>query len=80
MNQEIITLLSLGIVGTLFAWGVKHLKKLFWMKGTETKVAVAILALIVAGLYVWVRDTAYWGTFLMIIMVSQTVYGFFIKK
>ena len=80
METEIINLLSLGVIGTLITWLVDYLKTISYLKGVRTKVVVAALSVVLGSVFALARDTEWWATAVVILMASQTVYGFFVKK
>lgn len=45
-----------------------------------SKLVTAVVAIIVAGAYVWVRSTPYFETVILVLGTASTVYGFFLNK
>lgn len=45
-----------------------------------TKAVTLGLAVVVAGLYVWVRSTPYFETVVVVLGTASIVYGFFLNK
>ena len=80
MDTELVNILSLGIVGTAFTFLISWLKKVLRIEGAETKFVVVILAFILGLVFYFVRELNLWGAFTTIIMISQTVYGLFVKE
>lgn len=46
----------------------------------KTKVITIMLALVVAGAYVWLRSTSFFPTVLTVLGTASIVYGFFFNK
>lgn len=80
MEDATIQVMSLAIVGTAFSFAVNYLKKVFNIKGGETKFIVIGLSLFLGGIFWWLQEMNFWGSFMMILMMSQTVYGIVINK
>lgn len=45
-----------------------------------TKAVTLGLAIVVAGMYVWVRSTPYFETVIVVLGTASIVYGFFLNK
>ena len=45
-----------------------------------TKFVTLVLAVVVAGAYVWVRGTMYFQTVIVVLGTASIVYGFFLNK
>lgn len=80
MEDTTIQVLSMGIVGAGLSFAIKYLKQELNIKGSETRFIVIGLSLFLGGAFWWLKEYNFWGTFMEILMVSQTVYGIVINK
>ena len=78
--MEISELLSIGIVGVVLSLIIELITKKLGSKKLLSKAITIAASLIVAGLYVWARSTAYWGTVVIVLGSASAVYALFIKK
>ncbi len=74
------TLLQIGIVGTFLSLLVQVIKINYGPNSNQTKLLVVLMALLFGTLYVLIKDTRFFETFILILMSSTTIYAFFIKE
>lgn len=72
-------LASIGILGTVISLLVQGLKVKYGVESVKTKLLVALLAVAVGTLYVLLSGSAWWGTVIGILGVSQTIYALFLR-
>lgn len=77
--MDINAFLSIAIVGVALSGVVQLMKLKFGTSGWQTKALTVFLALVVAGGYVWVKDTPYFETVILVLTTASAVYAF-IKK
>jgi len=80
MDITIQDFAGLMIVGALLTAVVSWIKAKWGTEGTETKVLTIVLALVVGGLYVWLRSTSFFPTVVLVLTTSSTVYALFVNK
>ncbi len=80
MDQQLIGVLGLSFAGVLLTGAIAIIKSKFKVSGTGTKVVVALLSLLIAGLFKVLVHFNLWGSFLSVVMISQTVYSLILKK
>ena len=78
--MEINDFLSITIVGAALSLAIESLKAKWGTKGWATKTVTILLSILIAGLYVWLRQTSYWQTILTVLGAASIVYAFFLKK
>lgn len=78
--MDIQDVLSIAIVASALSLLIEWIKTKWGMESTPTKLLTLALAVIVGSLFVFLKGTAYWATIIMVLGVSSTVYGFFLKK
>jgi hypothetical protein len=77
--MEIQEFLSISIVGAIMALVIE----LILAKVSNplvSKLFTITFAIIVAGLYVWVRSTPYFQTVVLVLGTASIVYGLFLNK
>lgn len=77
--MQIQDLLGIGVVGALMTVIIQLIKSKFGTEGLITKFITIGLALVVGGLYVWLRSTSFFETVIGVLVVSSTVYALFVK-
>ena len=80
MNTNINEILSISIVGVALSGLVQYMKAVYGTSGFVTKAFTVLLAFAVGGLYVWIRETPYFVTFITVLTSASTVYALFLKK
>ncbi len=78
--MEINDLIAISIVGAALSLAIESLKAKFGTKGWATKTVTILLSILIAGLYVSLRDTSYWQTIIAVLGAASAVYAFFLKK
>ena len=78
--MEINDFLSITIVGAALSLAIESLKAKWGAKGWATKTVTILLSILIAGLYVWLRQTSYWQTIITVLGAASIVYAFFLKK
>lgn len=71
--------IGIAVVGAMLSGVIQIIKNRFGTESNETKILTIVLALIVGGLYVWVRSTSYFETVLLVLASASAVYAFLIK-
>jgi hypothetical protein len=77
--MQIQDLLGIGVVGAIMTGLIQLIKSKFGTEGLTTKFITIGLALVIGGLYVWLRSTSYFETAILILATSSTVYALFVK-
>lgn len=77
--MDVSQLLTIGIVGSALTGVVQIIKQMYGTEGTTTKLITIGLAVVIGALLYALQGSVYWPTLLGIIMVSQTIYSFFLK-
>jgi hypothetical protein len=77
--MDINEFLGISIIGVLLSLSIEMLTS-HVSNPLMTKFVTAILAILVAGAYVWVRSTPYFQTVILVLGVASTVYGFFLNR
>jgi hypothetical protein len=78
--MEINDFLSITVVGAALSLAIESLKAKWGTKGWATKTVTILLSILIAGLYVWLRQTSYWQTIITVLGAASIVYAFFLKK
>lgn len=77
--MDIQEFLAIAVVGAIMSLTIELVLKNV-SNPLVSKLVTAFLAIIVAGLYVWIRSTPYWETVILVLGTASTVYGFFLNK
>lgn len=72
-------LLTIGIVGAALTGIVQFIKQVYGTDGNATKFLTIGLALLFGFIVYSLEGSVYWPSILGILMVSQTVYAFFLR-
>lgn len=75
--MEITDIIGIGLVGTLVSSIIQLIKNTFGVDSLTSKILVIMLSIVLGTIYFFLRDTAFLGTVVAILMVSQTIYGLF---
>lgn len=78
--MEIQDFSQLLVVGTATSLLINYLKNRFGTETNTTKALTLLLAVIVGGAYVYLRDTNAWQTIIQVLVVSSAVYALFLRK
>lgn len=78
--MELNDFLSIGVVGAGLSLAIDWLKERFETKGWATKTVTLLFAILIGGLYVWLRQTSYLQTVLTVLGAASVIYAFFLKK
>lgn len=78
MNIE--NFLGIAIVGVIFSLAVQFIKNKFGTSSNGTKLITVSLAVVIAGIYVWIQSTPYFETVITVLGVASTIYAFFLKE
>jgi hypothetical protein len=78
--MEINDFLAIGVVGAGLSLAIDSLKAKFGTTGWATKTVTLLLAILIGGLYVWLRQTSYLQTVLTVLGSASVVYALFLKK
>jgi len=77
--MEIQSFLQIAIVGVFLSF-VIELVTLKIHKPVVTKIITVALALATAGVFVWIKNTAYFQTVITVLGTASIVYGFLLNK
>ena len=77
--MDIQEFLAISVVGALLSLSIEWIMKEV-SNPLVSKIVTLFLAIITAGLYVWVRSTPYFETVILVLGTASTVYGFFLNK
>lgn len=77
--MDINEFLGIAVVGALLSL-VIEVVTLKISNPLVTKFITLVLAVAVAGAYVWVRSTSYFQTVVVVLGTASIVYGFFLNK
>lgn len=77
--MDINEFLGIAVVGALLSLAIEVITAKV-SNPLITKFVTLILAIIVAGGYVWVRSTPYFQTVVLVLGTASIVYGFFLNK
>lgn len=77
--MDIQEFLAISVVGALLSLTIEWIMKEV-SNPLLSKVVTLVLAIITAGLYVWVRSTPYFETVILVLGTASTVYGLFLNK
>jgi hypothetical protein len=78
--MEINDFVAITVVGAGLSLAIDWLKAKFGTEGWATKTVTLLLSILIAGLYVWLRQTSYWQTVLTVLGAASAIYAFFLKK
>ena len=79
--MEINELLSIGIVGVAMSIAFEAVQRKYGTGDSlSSKLAVAVLSLVIGTAYWFVRGTEYWPTIIGVLTSASTFYSFFISK
>jgi hypothetical protein len=78
--MDIQEFVGIAVVGTLLSLLVQALKNKLGTTSLATKFLTVVLAIVVGGLYVWLRSTPAFQTVITVLTVASTVYALFIKE
>lgn len=71
---------SIMVVGAFLSIVVQIIKDKFGTKGNTTKLLTIALSLLVGGAFVWVKDTPYFETVVIVLTTASTLYALFLNK
>lgn len=77
--MDIQEFIAIGVVGAVLSVLIEIIFKEV-SNPLFSKIVTLILAIITAGLYVWVRSTPYFETVILVLGTASTVYGFFLNN
>lgn len=77
--MDIQNFLAIAVVGVFLSLIIEIITKKI-SNPPVTKLVTIMLAILVAGVYVWVKDTSYFQTVVLVLGTASTVYGFFLNK
>lgn len=77
--MDINAFLGIAIVGVALSGVVQLMKLKFGTSGWQTKALTVVLALVVAGGYVWIKETPYFETVILVLTTTSAVYAFMKK-
>lgn len=78
--MEINDFLNISVVGLALSGLVSLIKMKWGTSGLKTKALTLVLSLAVAGGYVWIKNTPYFETVVLVLGVASTIYAFIVKK
>jgi hypothetical protein len=77
--MNITDFLAIAVVGAILSVVVQIIKQAFGTESNTTKLITIALALIVGGLYVWIRSTPYFETAILVLTSASAVYALVMK-
>lgn len=77
--MDINEFLGIAVVGALLSLFIEVITAKI-SNPSVTKFVTLMLAIVVAGAYVWVRSTPYFPTVVVVLGTASIVYGFFLNK
>jgi len=77
--MNITDFLAIAVVGAILSVVVQIIKGSFGTESNTTKLITIALALIVGGLYVWIRSTPYFETAILVLTSASAVYALVMK-
>lgn len=78
--MDVIDFSSILVVGVFLSFLVQAIKAKFGTTGIKTKLVTLGLAVLVGGLFVFIKMTPFFETIVTVLMTSSTVYALFIKE
>lgn len=78
--MEITDFVAIAIVGAILSTVIQMIKGRWGNDSNNTKLITIALAIGVGGLYVAIRDTAYFQTVVGVLASASTVYSLLLKK
>ena len=78
--MDITDFIGIAVVGSALSLLIGYIKNKFGTDSASTKALVIVLAIVVGGLYFFLRATNWWQTILGILAASQAFYAFFLKE
>lgn len=78
--MEINDFLAITVVGAGLSLAIDSLKNKYGTQGWATKTVVLLMSVMIGGLYVWLRQTSYFQTVLVVLGAASVVYSFLLKK
>jgi DMSO reductase anchor subunit len=77
--MDIQNFLAIAVVGVFLSLIIELVTKKI-SNPSLTKLITLVLAIVVAGVFVWVKNTPYFQTVIVVLGTASTVYGFFLNK
>lgn len=77
--MQIQDFIAISVVGAGLSLAIQSLKVKFGATGWWTKTLTLVLAILVGGLYIWLRSTPYFETVMTVLGAASVVYAFFLK-
>jgi len=78
--MQINDFVAIGVVGVGLSLAVEWLKAKYGTNGRALKAIVLLLSILIGGLYVWLRQTPYFETTLVVLGASSAFYAFLLKE
>ena len=78
--MEINDFVAIGVVGVGMSLAIEWLKSKYGTNGRALKAIVLLLSILIGGLYVWLRQTPYFETTLVVLGASSAFYAFLLKE
>jgi DMSO reductase anchor subunit len=77
--MDIQNFLAIAVVGVFLSLIIELVTKKI-SNPSLTKLITLVLAIVVAVVFVWVKNTPYFQTVIVVLGTASTVYGFFLNK
>ncbi len=77
--MNITDFLAIAVVGAILSVVVQIIKNAFGTESNTTKLITIALALVIGGLYVWIRSTPYFETAILVLTSASAVYALVMK-
>lgn len=75
--QQFVSIMIVGVgLSLLMEW----ISRKFGVNGGAAKALTLLLSLAVGSIYVWIKDTAYFQTIVLVLTTASTVYALILKK
>lgn len=78
--MDITDFLAIAVVGAFLSLVVQVIKEAFGTESNTTKLITIGLALVVGGVYVWLRSTPFFETAVLVLTSASTVYALVIRE
>ena len=72
--------MAITIVGAFLSAFIHVVKKSFGEDSGKTKMFTVMMSLFIGGFYMWVRDTDFFQTVILVLTSASACYAFFLKE
>jgi len=78
--MEVNDFVAITIVGAGLSLAIEWLKGKYGTNGKALKTIVILMALLLGGVYVWLRQTSYFQTIIVVLGAASMFYAFLLKE